>query len=162
MANGFEIYELHHNGEHYVAEIIQRHETQVVMNAALKTIDKRSLLVVGQESHSQMFVITTKMGQLPIGRRGSSSDVRQRNPDGRQIDAGVGANPMKRIFFEIKTADSIQTDFMQPEPLQKVVRISLRGKFMATGGNQLIVFYSLNNRQKKIFSGLDGHVRGKC
>jgi prolactin regulatory element-binding protein len=42
--------------------------------------------------------------------------------------------PEKRIYFDIKPADSIQTDFHQSEPYQRVVRISTNGKFMATGG----------------------------
>lgn len=148
VANGFEIYELFHNGHHFVAEEIQRHETgaEVIMNMSMKNVDRRSLLVVGQESHSQMFVINPKVGQLPprenLGRRESSAEVRQRKNRERSESTGSqddGSN-MKRVYFEIKAADSIQTDFTQPEPLQRVVRISPNGKFMVTGG-------------------LDGHVR---
>lgn len=137
-----------------MAEEIQRHETgsEVIMNMSMRNIDRRSLLVVGQESHSQMFVINTKVGQLPpkeaVNRRESSADVRQRKNRERTesvgqeaANGGGGDVPrMKRVFFEIKAADSIQTDFTQPEPLQRVVRISPNGKFMATGG-------------------LDGHLR---
>ena len=154
VANGFEIYELFHNGEHFEAQEIQRHETgsEVIMNMSMRNIDRRSLLVVGQESHSQMFVINSKVGQLPpketTNRRESSSDVRQRKTRERTestsretLNVNNNESPdMKRIFFDIKTADSVQTDFMQPEPLQRVVRISPNGKFMATGG-------------------LDGHLR---
>lgn len=135
-----------------MAEEIQRHETgsEVIMNMSMRSIDRRSLLVVGQESHSQMFVINSKVGQLPpketVNRRESSADVRQRK--NRERTESVGQEPpkagegprMKRLYFEIKAADSIQTDFTQHEPLQRVVRISPNGKFMATGG-------------------LDGHLR---
>ena len=153
VANGFEIYELFHNGQHFCAEEIQRYETgsEVVMNMSIKNIDKKSLLVVGQESHSQMFIINTKVGQLPvretvIHRRESSSEVRQRKNRERTESIGHEKAPkddgpkMKRVYFEIKSADSVQTDFTQSEPLQRVVRISQNGKFMVTGG-------------------LDGHVR---
>lgn len=121
------------------------------MNMSVKNIDKKSLLVVGQESHSQMFIINTKVGQLPVretvNRRESTSEVRQRK--NRERTESVSSVPekitengirMKRVYFEIKSADSVQTDFAQPEPLQRVVRISPNGKFMVTGG-------------------LDGHVR---
>lgn len=151
VANGFEIYELFHNGRHFVAEEIQRHETgsEVVMNMSLKSVDRRSLLVVGQESHSQMFVINPKVGQIPpretLNRRESSSEVRQRK--NRERTESIGSEKsadegprMKRVYFDIKAADSIQTDFTDSEPLQRVVRISPNGRFMATGG-------------------LDGHVR---
>jgi prolactin regulatory element-binding protein len=151
VANGFEIYELYHNGHHFVAEEIQRHETgsEVIMNMSMMNIDKKSLLVVGQESHSQMFVINTKVGQLPpkenANRRESSADVRQRKTRERteSVSQGKGDDDpsrKRRVFFDIKAADSIQTDFTQHEPLQRVVRISPNGKFMATGG-------------------LDGHIR---
>lgn len=148
VANGFEIYELFHNGQHFVAEEIQRHETgsEVIMNMSMRNIDRRSLLVVGQESHSQMFVINPKVGQLPpkeaVNRRESSADIRQRKNRERTESVGQEAAPaagsdgqkIKRVYFEIKAADSIQTDFTKPEPLQRVVRISPNGKFMATGG----------------------------
>lgn len=157
VANGFEIYEIFHNGRHFVAEEIQRHETgsKVIMNLSMKSVDKKALLVVGQESHSQMFVISSKVGHLPPrepSRRDSStttsSDIRQRKNRERTESIGSEActdnsssSPrMKRIYFEIKAADSIQTDFLLPEPLQRVIRISPNGKMMATGG-------------------LDGHVR---
>lgn len=153
VANGFEIYELFHNGQHFVAEEIQRHETgsEVVMNMSMKSVDKKSLLVVGQESHSQMFVINPRVGQLPpremFNRRESTAEVRQRKNRERTESIGhekSGSNDdspeMKRIYFDIKAADSVQTDFTEIEPLQRVVRISPNGRFMATGG-------------------LDGHVR---
>lgn len=156
VANGFEIYELYHNGSHFVAEEIQRHETgsRAVMNMSMKIVDRRSLLVAGQESHSQMFIIQSKVGQLPVketvNRRESSAEVRQRKrtestsqqetAKAPTITTDSEGNRLKRVYFEIKSADSIQTDFYEREPLQRVVKISGNGKFMATGG-------------------LDGHVR---
>lgn len=120
------------------------------MNLSLKNIDKKSLLVVGQESHSQMFVISSKVGQIPPRetnrRESTSSDVRQRKNRERTESVGSDNNAdntspnMKRVYYEILAADSIQTDFLLPEPLQRVIRISPNGKMMATGG-------------------LDGHVR---
>ncbi|KAG5680095.1 hypothetical protein PVAND_009621 [Polypedilum vanderplanki] len=158
VANGFEIYELYHNGKYFVAEEIQRHETgsRAVMNMSLKHIDRRALLVAGQEGHSQMFVISSKVGQLPTKetqissrRESSSTEVRQRrrtestsqDTPKSQISTTTDSsgNQMKRIYFDIKAADSVQTDF-STEPYQRVVRICLNGKFMAT-------------------AGIDGHVR---
>lgn len=124
------------------------------MNLSMKSVDKKALLVVGQESHSQMFIMNPKVGQLPprepTNRRDSSTEVRQRK--NRERTESVGSDSsipdnnnssqqrMKRVYFDIKVADSIQTDFLLPEPLQRVIRISPDGKLMATGG-------------------LDGHVR---
>ncbi|XP_070492157.1 guanine nucleotide-exchange factor SEC12 [Chironomus tepperi] len=158
VANGFEIYELYHNGKFFVAEEIQRHETgsRAVMNMSMKIMDKKTVLVAGQESHSQMFIVTPKVGQIPpkenattTNRRESSAEVRQRRrtestsqdtPKTSSTSTDSSGKQMKRVYFEIKPGDSIQTDFFEREPLQRVVRISMNGKFMATGG-------------------LDGHVR---
>lgn len=38
------------------------------------------------------------------------------------------------LKFDVKSADSVQTDFLQTEPLQRVIRISGNGSLMATGG----------------------------
>lgn len=158
VANGFEIYELYHNGKYFVAEEIQRHETgsRAVMNMSMKILDKKALLIAGQESHSQMFIITSKVGQIPPketatpNRRESSTDIRKRKrtestsqdtPKSPPILATDSTGKqLKRVYFDIKPGDSIQTDFYEREPLQRVVRISMNGKFMATGG-------------------LDGHLR---
>lgn len=160
VANGFEIYEVHHNGEKYVADEIIRHETgpTVVMNFAVKNDEKRTLLVAGQESHCQMYlvnpVITSTDGEVFGGKSGESGDsVRKRKNVSYQPQANGQAGPTateqkkqkeegkreqphsrKQIRFEIKTGDSIQTDFTESEPLQRVVRISSNGRIMATGG----------------------------
>lgn len=160
IANGFEIYEIFHNGEHFVAEEIQRHETgrEIVMNMSMNHIDRKILLCAGQESHNQMFIVTPKVGQLPdliskpSGRRESSAEVRQRKrTDSTSQTDGTPSKKStprretstldaKRVYFDIKSGDSIQTDFSKNDPFQRVVRICASGKLMATGG-------------------IDGHVR---
>lgn len=163
VANGFEIYEIHHNGEKYVADEVIRHETgpTVVMNFAVKNDEKRTLLVAGQESHCQMYLVnpiitsTSADGEV-IGKSGEGVDgVRKRKnvayqngqaaptvDQQQQQPQGKGGKDQqekvqpgrKQIRFEIKTGDSIQTDFTELEPLQRVVRISPDGRIMATGG----------------------------
>lgn len=154
IANGFEIYEIYHNGDHFVAEEIQRHETgrQIVMNMSMIQAERKILLVAGQESHNQMFIVTPKVGQLPPPetskanrRESTAAEIRQRkrsestSQDTPRKDSTTSPD-MKRVYFDIKSSDSIQTDFSKSDPFQRVVRISPNGKFMATGG-------------------IDGHVR---
>lgn len=156
-----EIYEVHHNGEKYVADEVIRHETgpTVVMNLAVKNDEKRTLLLAGQESHCQMYlvnpIITSTDGEVIGGGKseGSVDGMRKRkNVSYQQSNGQAGgqtpeqtkgqgkdkqqqsAPVRKQIRFEIKTGDSIQTDFTELEPLQRVVRISPDGRIMATGG----------------------------
>ncbi|XP_050077737.1 prolactin regulatory element-binding protein [Anopheles maculipalpis] len=164
VANGFEIYEIYHDGEKYVADEVIRHETgpSVVMNCAVKNDEKRTLLMAGQESHCQMYLVNTIIDAgdynptTPISNKTDQEGVRKRRSisqqrplpvnaptattttggDSKKTDDGKPAPsaPRKQIRFEIKTADSVQTDFTEAEPLQRVVRISANGRLMATGG----------------------------
>ncbi|XP_053694795.1 prolactin regulatory element-binding protein [Sabethes cyaneus] len=159
VANGFEIYEIYHNGDRYVADEIVRHETgpTVVMNCAIRNDEKRTLLLAGQESHCQMYlvnsIISSSDGDMVGGTKADSLDgLRKRKNISYQPQANGQANHQtqsanqkhekqenankvkKQIRFEIKTGDSVQTDFTESEPLQRVVRISPNGRIMATGG----------------------------
>lgn len=133
-----------------MAEEILRHETgpSVVMNCALKNMDRRSYLVVGQESHSQLYIINSKVGSesevKSEKKEANENNLRQRRGSHkskeREVNGKINSGDQKRLYFEIKTGDSVQTDFTEKEPLQRIVRISPNGKLMATGG-------------------IDGHVR---
>lgn len=153
VANGFEIYEIYHNGNHFVAEEVIRHETgpSVVMNFAVKNDGRRSFLLAGQESHCQLYHVNPrviaegedgneikgakneKLLENGIRRRHNSSGVEDIKNEKQNHMGDVNAN-LKRIKFDIKAGDSIQTDFLSSEPIQRVVRISPNGKLMATGG----------------------------
>ncbi|XP_058818279.1 prolactin regulatory element-binding protein [Topomyia yanbarensis] len=155
VANGFEIYEIYHNGEKYVADEVVRHETgpTVVMNCAIRNDEKRTLLLAGQESHCQMYlvnpIISSSEGEVVGGKSDSVEGLRKRKNVSYQPQANGQVSPQpvnqkkgqhdkdrvrKQIRFEIKTGDSVQTDFTESEPLQRVVRISPNGRIMATGG----------------------------
>ncbi|XP_015592368.1 prolactin regulatory element-binding protein [Cephus cinctus] len=156
VANGFEIFELSHDGAQFVAEEVTRHETgpSVVMNCTAYNDGKRTWIVAGQESHCQLYNVNTKIitvgnGEIlkPAGIT-SKDEIRQRRKSER---SGVGDAPVKnerieeikdnnsnvkhkRLQLLVKPADSIQTDFGEGESLQRIVRVSPDGKFMATGG----------------------------
>ncbi|XP_055713448.1 prolactin regulatory element-binding protein [Phlebotomus papatasi] len=147
VANGFEIYEIYHNGDRFVAEEVIRHETgpSVVMNCAVRSDGRRSFLVAGQESHCQMYHVNTKVidESTGSGKEGETekTTVRQRRTSTRQSqNSGVEDIPperkmsFRRLSFDIKPGDSVQTDFLDREPIQRVVRLSWDCKLMATGG----------------------------
>ncbi|XP_049830230.1 prolactin regulatory element-binding protein [Schistocerca gregaria] len=150
VANGFEIFELSHDGEKYVAEEVIRHETgpSVVMNCASYNNGKRTFLVAGQESHCQLYTVNMKVeyendGTVLKDHKNETVSSRKRSTDPHEKIQEIkpikeqtdrNSNSFHRLIFDIKPNDSIQTDFGDDEPLQRVVRISLSGKLMATGG----------------------------
>lgn len=170
VANGFEIYEIFHNGQHFCAQEVVRHETgaNVVMNFAVRNDGRRSYLCAGQESHCQMYFVNPrvlsedgkeevtatqdeKSHKAPSEGHGNENGVRQRRPPGSGVEdlpnghaqgtaeakpttQDQNANLRRLLKFDIKAADSIQTDFLTSDPLQRVVRISPNGHIMCTGG----------------------------
>ncbi|KAI5636019.1 prolactin regulatory element-binding protein [Phthorimaea operculella] len=144
VANGFEIFELSHNGTKFVAEEIMRYETgpNVVMASDVVTADGKTWLTAGQESHCQQYRVHMRMVDAAEMRRGSfraeNGLIRRRrrtvseNDNISKKDSNSNTTE-KRLNFEIRPLDSIQTDFGN-DPLQRVVRLSHNGKLMATGG----------------------------
>lgn len=133
------------------------------MNLAVRNDGRRSYLCAGQESHNQMYLVQPRIviegeeeteptkdrrnSNVPQERPNQNGNLRHRNaansgiqdiPNGhvggkKQSQEDLNAN-LKRLRFDIKAADSVQTDFLTAEPLQRVVRISPNGRLMATGG----------------------------
>ncbi|GBP70940.1 Prolactin regulatory element-binding protein [Eumeta japonica] len=144
VANGFEVFELSHNGSRFVAEEVMRHETgaNVVMNCSVRAVQTRTYLVAGQESHCQLYRVNLRMVDAAEMRRGSfraeNGLIRRRrrtvseNENISKMDKNSNKSE-KRISFEIRPCDIVQTDFGE-EAMQRVVRISNNGKMMATGG----------------------------
>lgn len=154
VANGFEIFELSHNGSQFIAEEVTRHETgpSVVMNCTTYNNEKKIWIAAGQESHCQLYnvsskVVTVKNGEVikPTSDN-TKENIRQRKnmdkgeetyvPEERieEIKDDNSNIKSKRLQLIVKPLDSVQTDFSEVEPLQRIVRISSNGKFMATGG----------------------------
>ncbi len=128
-----------------------RHETgaNVVMNCAVTSDERRSYVVAGQESHCQMYLVNLKVvdeEEMTKSKPTTEEILRRRKsstkPSGveplRAKSTDMNANT-KHIKFEIQPGDSVQTDFTGMDPLQRVVRISLNGKLMATGGTDGVI-----------------------
>lgn len=119
------------------------------MNCAVTSDERRSYVVAGQESHCQMYLVNLKVvdeEELAKSKPTTEEILRRRKssmkPSGietirsKSIDSNANT---KHIRFEIQPGDSVQTDFTAVDPLQRVVRISLNGKLMATGGTDGII-----------------------
>ncbi|XP_032668605.1 prolactin regulatory element-binding protein [Odontomachus brunneus] len=156
VANGFEIFELSHNGTHFIAEEVTRHETgpSVVMNCASHTNGKKTWIVAGQESHCQLYnvnskIVTSENGELikgPATTATMNKDGLRHRRNSEKVDEAQSQNKRteevkddnsnvksKKLQLILKPADSVQTAFGDGEPLQRVVRVNLHGKIMATG-----------------------------
>ncbi|EFA04425.1 prolactin regulatory element-binding protein [Tribolium castaneum] len=141
VANGFEIFELAHDGTKFLAEEITRHETgpSVVMNCAAFSDNKHSFLVAGQESHCQLYNVESVLVTEDdiIENISHNHELKQRKPKAKQkTDNNKNS---KRLKFMIKPSDSVQTDFQGKEPLLRVTRFHPTGKILATGGTDGIV-----------------------
>lgn len=123
-----------HDGKKFIVEEVIRHETgpTVVMNCASYSNSTHSYLVAGQESHCQLYNVKSILVDEPnIEEIADHNNVRKRRDSFKQkIDKNRNT---KKLTFVLSPADSIQTDFYEDEPLQRVVRISKDGKLMATG-----------------------------
>lgn len=99
-----------------------RHETgsNVVMNCCVRAEQTRTYLTAGQESHCQLYKINLRMVDAAEMRRGSfraeNGLVRRRkrtvseNDNIPKTDKNCNSTE-KRISFEIRPMDSVQTDF---------------------------------------------------
>lgn len=134
-----------------MAKEVLRHETgpSVVMNCAVRPDVRRTLLVAGQESHCQLYLLNPKFVKDTEGgdvlmkdqQKEENDEVvvvrnrkQQKSSKKNQQNGGSSVQAVERFTFQVKPGDSIQTDFAEPESLQRVVRISPNGEMMATGG----------------------------
>ncbi|XP_073987349.1 guanine nucleotide-exchange factor SEC12 [Rhodnius prolixus] len=147
VANGFEIFELIFDGKRFVAKEVMRHETgpKVVMNCASYFDNKNTFLVAGQESHCQLYRIAISVDKedvIPENNKSNGAleqnNLRKRKSgkgnDASNIPESNKSSPRKCLKFKFNAQDSVQTDFSETEPIQRVIRISRCGKLMATGG----------------------------
>lgn len=149
VANGFEIFELLHDGVNYSAKEIIRHETgsKVVMNSACFSDKKHTYLAAGQESHCQQYrigiTVEKESSEVPANGLKETPNLRHRKPNKNSsngtVDSSSDNNKSKHLCFKFHAGDSIQTDFSEKDPYQRIVTISRCGEWMATGGTDCIV-----------------------
>lgn len=123
-----------HDGDKFIAEEVVRHETgpSVVMNCSTFSNNKHLYIIAGQESHCQLYNVQSVLINETdeVEDIGSETELRQRKLKTSKVDNNKN---IKKLKLVVKPSDSVQTDFLDNEPLQRVVRISPCGKLMATG-----------------------------
>ncbi|EFN66349.1 Prolactin regulatory element-binding protein [Camponotus floridanus] len=168
VANGFEIFELSHNGTYFVAEEVTRHETgpNVVMNCASYRSKSKTWIVAGQESHCQLYnsKLISENEEFIKGPtahnlrcRKNSEKAKESQLQQEKIEEIKNNNfKSKKLQLVLEPADSIQTTFGNEEPLQRVVRVSPCGSIMATGGTDGKVRLWKFPQLEKLYD-FDGH-----
>ena len=105
------------------------------MNCSTHCDNKHSYLVVGQESHLQLYnvgsVLVTEEDEIETIGHNHANEVKQRKAKNKQKTDNNRNS--KRLKFVIKPSDSVQTDFQGEEPLLRVSRIHPTGKILVTG-----------------------------
>lgn len=118
-------------------EEVIRHETgtSVVMNCATYSDNKHSYLVAGQESHCQLYHVQSVLvyDEYIENIDGQNEQIRNRKENQKPKVDNNRNTKSKKLSFVLKPGDCVQTDFYKEEPLQRVVRLSNCGKYMATG-----------------------------
>lgn len=108
------MFEIAHDGSHFIAEEVLRHETgpNVVMNCAVHSTENHTYLVSGQESHSQLYTVEMSVSECRKEKE-PNENVTVKNRKKMETNAQQNKNNScsKVLTFKIKPLDSIQTDF---------------------------------------------------
>lgn len=165
VRNGFEIFEIGHNGSQCIAESLVHHQTGEFscMNASASRYDplkQRTIIAVGHNEKCQTYSLQLARERRPSqcneddetfsndGHSGNdASNVRRRHSRtngglvrNNSVEDGENMIDDRRLVFKVMPLKSVITDYNTREAYQKVVKISpLDGKFMATGGEDGIL-----------------------
>ncbi|KAL1458415.1 hypothetical protein WDU94_008571 [Cyamophila willieti] len=156
VANGFELFELSHDGNQFFVEDKVRHDTgdNVVMNCDVHSSGTNIYVVAGQENSNQMYKICPEFIQMngvpkqsnditdssvrkrkEKDKRKSSDNNENKNEAIKKVkDEDVPTENGKNIKFGFKTFDSVLTVSGESDALQRVVRLSRSSNYMVTGG----------------------------
>jgi len=161
--NGFEIFELDHNGYQCCADSLIRHHTNnlACMNAAATNFDsvvQKTIIAVGQNENCQtyelklvqenqaelcqnddeVFVYDSPKSIGAVRRMHSKNSLESVKK--RSIEEGENIVNGQRWIFKVTPLISVQTDHHVPEAHQNVVKISpLSENLMVTGGDDGII-----------------------
>ena len=158
VKNGFEIFEITTNGENVIGESVTRFYTGeysvyslAARQAGNNNVPHRVLLAAGHNEFCQVYSLSLErwvvrwekalLISLYFRDRNNSSprENLHRRSNGVPAGSGQGARVEEqqetKLVFKTEPYKKVQIDFNAKEPYGKVVRISLNGKFLASGGD---------------------------
>jgi len=146
VKNGLEIFEITTNGENVVGESITRFFTgeysvyslacRLNNNNNNNNLPPKVTVVAGHNQFAQVYTLTLERERKGSGDLGGDV-LRHRGSNGVPVGTGVqnGMTETTKLVFKTEPGKKVQIDFNDKEPYGKVIRLSLNGKFMASGGD---------------------------
>lgn len=140
VKNGFEIFEITHNGDHSIGESVTRYvsgEFSIMTASGSRpgTSNNNEILVAaGQNEFCQIY-------SLSLARKESErspSSLRHRHTNGAPGNSQQQPTPVEeevQLVYKTQMLKKVQIDFNKSEPYGKVVRISPNGRLLASGGD---------------------------
>lgn len=113
ISNGFEVFKLGRDGKTVTLTRVIRYDSgpNVIMNCCTNLSGNKIYIAANENDKCRQYIADIVIE--PTFQNGIAS---------------------KEISFNIKTGDSLLTDFNQDEPLQRIVKVSNDGNVMVTGG----------------------------
>lgn len=139
VKNGYEIFEVTTDGEAVRGETVSRHFTgefsiySLAVRASINNnLPHSVLLAAGHNQYCQLYRLS-----LHTEKHGGSqeSSLTNRRSNGVLAGSGVQEHFSSPPIYRSEQLKKVQIDYNQTEPYGKVVRVSLNGKFLATGGD---------------------------
>ena len=147
VKNGFEIFEIINNGDSIVGDSITRHLTGEFSvyslsargggggsNGANNNLPHSVVLAAGHNEWCQLYKLTLDRDRSSTGDHGHHGGVTHR-ANGALPAHGQPPQSSSRLVFKTEALKKVQIDFNSGEPYGKVVRVSLNGKLLASGGD---------------------------
>ena len=139
VKNGFQIFEIINQGDSIVGDSISRHFTGEFSVYSLSVraggqhnnnLPHSVLVAAGHNEYCQVYRLTLARDRSNTGDHGSLTHRANGAPPGLNTDQVTS-----RLVFKTEPLKKVQIDYNTGEPYGKVVRVSLNGKFLASGGD---------------------------
>jgi len=149
VKNGFEIFEITHNGEQSLGKSVTRYVSgdYSIMSISARpcgnnnnTAPPKILAAAGHNEFCQVYSLSLARDR-PSSEGPPSGGLRHRQTNGspgrtqEQASTGAGQDTETKLVYRTQPLKKVQSDFAEQEPFVKVLRISLNGKLLATGGD---------------------------
>jgi len=147
VKNGFQIFQISSNGENVVGDSVTRiftgeycvYSIAARSSASNNNLPPKVTLIAGHNQFAQLYTLSLERELIGSDNPVSGGDtLRHRSQNG--VPGGAGVQDTSglsdhRLVFKCEPGTKVQIDYNEKEPYGKVLRLSLNGKLMASGGD---------------------------